>query len=132
MKFTDEFILPMLTMSNLGRDCRHEEAKALYRTFVETFGTHYITNAQYGASLVFQKVYRNVSSSSSASQARKECAKTSFEASLSVEADSPFVNVDIKSRYNENSKSCEEGSSSGGSGSGTTSEDVSMTSKGSR
>jgi len=131
-RFTCDFVNALVTMSNLGRDGRDDEALELYKEFVKSFGTHFMRKAEYGASLTFEKRYRTRSSSTSASEARTSCAKEGFGGCLGGSASAGAASLSVKGCYNQKTGGCENGTDASGSANEATEEDITITSKGSR
>jgi len=131
-RFTSEFVNSLVTMSNLGRDGRDEEAFDLYKEFVKCFGTHFMRKAEYGASLIFEKRYRTRSASTSALSARTSCAKEGFGGCLGASVSKGLGSVSVKGCYNQKTSGCENGTDASESANEATEEDITITSKGSR
>ncbi len=106
------------------------EQMRAYKKFTRFFGTHYVTTAKFGASLVYEMRYSKRSGSREEANARNGCLKTA--ASGCVSASSFFGSSNFKGCMNANNNQCVASRSSGISGFSASAESITIRSKGSR
>jgi hypothetical protein len=102
-----------------------------YRLFVQTFGTHFVQKAQYGASLHYMRLFKKRSQSEAESIKRNSCFASAAEGCVGG-GYSGTVEVSAKACIDANFKECANSNDESESGSTSSTESIRIISRGSR